>query len=38
MFRQFFDTSFNDYRQARVVVQELFSDPKKPPSSDFQRY
>ncbi|CAF4053278.1 unnamed protein product, partial [Adineta steineri] len=38
MFRQFFDTSFNDYRQARVVVQELLSDPKKPPLPDFQRF
>ncbi|CAF2358097.1 unnamed protein product [Rotaria sp. Silwood2] len=38
MFRQFFETSFNDYRQVRIVVQELPNDPLKEPSSDFQKF
>jgi len=37
MFRQFFDTSFNDYRQVRVVIQELPHDELKESSPDFQR-
>ncbi|CAF0978718.1 unnamed protein product [Adineta ricciae] len=38
MFRQFFDTSFNDYRQVRVVIQGLPRDPLTGPSVDFQRF
>ena len=37
MFRQFFDTSFNDHRQIRVVVQELPDNSLKESSPDFQR-
>ncbi|CAF4786977.1 unnamed protein product, partial [Rotaria socialis] len=37
MFRQFFDTSFTDYRQVRVVLQELPDNPLKESSPDFQR-
>ncbi|CAF3328118.1 unnamed protein product [Rotaria socialis] len=38
MFRQFFDTSFTDYRQVRVVLQELPDNPLKESSPDFQRF
>ncbi|CAF0721845.1 unnamed protein product [Rotaria sp. Silwood1] len=38
MFRQFFDTSFNDYRQVRIVVGELPNNPLKESSPDFQRF
>ncbi|CAF0754356.1 unnamed protein product [Rotaria sordida] len=38
MFKQFFDTSFTDYRQVRIVVQELPNNPLKEPSSDFQKF
>jgi len=37
MFRQFFDTSFNDYRQIRIVVRELSHNQTIESSSDFQR-
>lgn len=37
MFRQHLDTSFSDYRQVRVVVQEIPDNSTKEISPDFQR-
>ncbi len=37
MFRHFFDTSFNDYRQVRIVLQELPENRSREPSEEFQR-
>ena len=37
MFRQFFDTSFQDYRQVRIVVRELFAQRTDEFSAEYQR-